>query len=75
MVFVLEGSRAEVNQTNLRVEEDFALRSLTSHTGRRGWYPAVVGEGLVSAVAEQDILGLEISVNQVEIVQDCFRLA
>jgi hypothetical protein len=36
---------------------------------------AVVCEGLVLVVAQEDVLGLQIRVDQVEIMEDCVELA
>lgn len=70
VVLVLECCRAEINQSDLRVQQHLPLRGLAVDivAGRR--YLAIVREGLVLVVAEQYVLGLEIGVDQVEIVED-----
>lgn len=75
VVFVLESGTAEINQANFRVEQDSALIRLPVDGCRRGGYLSVVGECLVGAVAQKNVLRLQIRVDEVEIVQDCSMLA
>lgn len=55
VIFILEGRRAEVNQSDLCVEEDFALGCLPIDGSRRGGYSPAVGECLVCIITEQDV--------------------
>ena len=43
--------------------------------GAGRWYLPIVREGLVLVVAQEDVLGLQIRVDQVEIMEDCVGLA
>ena len=75
MVLVLECGRAEIDQTYLRIEKHLALRSLSTDPGRGGWYPAVIRKCLRSTIAQQDILGLQVGVDQIKVVEDYTMLA
>lgn len=70
MVFFLERGGSKVDQTDIRVQQD---STLTGDSGRgcrgRGNVP-VVRECLIVVGHKQDILGLEIGVDQIEIVQN-----
>ena len=70
MILVLEGGRSEVDQPNLGVEQDLSLRCLAADRRRRRRNLAVVGKGLVVIATEEDVLRLEVSVDQVQIVED-----
>lgn len=71
MIFVLESCGAEINQTDFRIQQDAALVGLTVHSSRRRGDLPVVGKGLISIVAEENVLRLQICVDEVEIVKDC----
>ena len=71
VVLVLEGGRAKINQSNLRVQEHLPLCSLTAHRRARRRNLPIVGKCLVFAVAQQDVLRLQIGVDQVQIMEDC----
>lgn len=73
VVFVLESSGSKVDQTNLRVQKNPSLGGVATNLDRRGWYLSVVGERLISTVVEQDILRLQISVDEIQVVQNCVR--
>lgn len=75
MVLVLEGGRTKVDEADLRVKKDLPLRRLTVDRLRRRRHLAVVRKCLILVVAEKDVLGLEIGVDQVEVVKDCARSA
>lgn len=70
MILVLECSRAEVDQPNLSVQQDTALCSLSVNGSRGRRNLAVISEGLVRVVTEQDVLRLKIGMDQVEIMQN-----
>ena len=63
VVLVLEGSRSEINETNLSVEQDLSLACLAVDLGRRGWDSSVVCEGLVWRLYQEDVLWLKIGVD------------
>ena len=69
MVLIVEGSRSEIDQVDLWAQEHPAELGRPRIYRARGRDVAVVGEGLVCVVEQQDVLGLEIGVNQVEIMQ------
>lgn len=75
VVLVLEGGRTKVDEADLRVEQDFSLGCLAVNSLRRRRHLAVVRKCLILVVAEKDVLGLEIGVDQVEVVKDCARSA
>jgi hypothetical protein len=76
MILVLEGCRAKIDQPDLRVQQDLSLAGLAvAVVGTGRWYLPIVREGLVLVVAQEDVLGLQIRVDQVEIMEDCVELA
>ena len=70
VVLILKCCWAEVDKPNLGVKQDFALRSLSIDCSRWWWDSTAVGESLVGTVTEKDIFRLQISMDQVKIVQD-----
>jgi hypothetical protein len=69
VVFILEGCRAEINQPNLGVQQHLSLAGLPIVVvGGGGRDLAVVCEGLVLVVAQQDVFRLQIRVDQVEVM-------
>lgn len=38
---------------------------------RRGWDGAIIGEGLVSVADEENVFGLKVGVDEIEVVKDC----
>lgn len=70
MIFIIKGSRAKVNQTDLAVQQDASLRSFTGDGERGGRDVSVVGEGLVVVVDKEDVFGFQVGVDEVEIVED-----
>lgn len=74
MILVVECGRTKVDQSDFRIEEHSSKPSRSLRGGRGGWYVAVVRKGLVGVVDEQDVLRLQVSVNEVEIVEDCQKL-
>lgn len=75
MVLVLKGGRTKIDEPDLRVKQDLPLRRLAVDRLRRRRHLAVVRECLILVVAEKDVLGLEVGVDQVEVVEDCARSA
>ena len=73
MVFVIKCCRAEIDQANVTIEQNSALPRLSIDGVGRGWDGAIIGKGLVLMVDEENIFGLEIRVDQVEVVKnyDC----
>ena len=63
MVLVLECGGAEIDQTYLCIEKHLTLGSLPADPSRRGWYPAVIRKCLISTIAQQDVLGLQVGVD------------
>lgn len=68
MVLIVKGGRTEIDQSNLAVEKNAALTCVPAGCvgGRRDG--AVVSERLVGIVHQQNVLRLQISVDEVEIV-------
>lgn len=71
MILVVKGSGAEVDQPDLAVEEHTSLTGRAGSDMRRGRNVAVVGEGLICPVDEQDVFRLQVGVNEIEVMQDC----
>lgn len=65
MVFVIEGRRTEVNESYFTIEENAALPRVASCGVRRGWYGAVVSEGLIGVADEEDVFGFEVGMDKV----------
>lgn len=65
VVFVIEGGRAKVDETNFTIKEDPSLARIAGVRvgGRRD--SAVVGEGLVGTADEEDVFRLEIGMDKV----------
>ncbi len=70
MVFILERGRAKVDEPDLGIVQHPPLTSGSADRGRRGRDLAVVRETLRAVVDEQDVLGLQIRADQIEIMQD-----
>lgn len=73
VIFVLEGRRAEVNETNLGIEEYTSLRGLAVHCSGRGGNLAVIRKRLIIVLAEQDVLWFEVGMDEAEVVEDYIR--
>jgi hypothetical protein len=71
VIFILECSRTEIDKPDFCVKKYTSLGSLTGNCRRRRRDLAVVGEGLIVIVAEENILWLQIRVDEVQIVEDC----
>lgn len=71
MILILESRRAEINQSNLRVQKNTALGGMPIVVCRGRGNPAVVRERLVRVIAQQDVFRLQVGVNQVQIVKNC----
>lgn len=70
VVFVIKRRRAEINQSDLTVEENSALPGIAiCGMGGRGDC-AVVSEGLIGVADEEDVFGFKIGVDKVEVVED-----
>ncbi len=70
VVFILEGSGSEIDQPDLGIEEHLSLARLADHSARGGRDLAVVGKCLVVTAIEKNILGLEVGMDEIEVVQD-----
>jgi hypothetical protein len=70
VVFVVEGGRAKVDEPDLAVEKDSSLAGISGIRVRGRGNGAVVGEGLVSVADEEDVFGLQVGVDEVEVVED-----
>lgn len=70
MVLVLEGGRAEVNQSNLSIEQYLSLRCLSVDSGGGGWNSTAIRERLVRTFAQKDVFWLQVGVNEIQVVQD-----
>jgi len=70
MVFILERRRPKVDKSNLGIQQHASLRGLAADVGARRWDFSIVGKGLVLVMAKQDVLGLQISMYEIQIVKD-----
>lgn len=70
MILVIERGGPKVNQTNFTVQQNTTLAGIARVGVGGRWNGAVVGECLVGAADKKDVLGLQIGVNEVEVVQD-----
>ena len=71
VVFVIERGRAEVDQTDFRVEEDLSMSSLAADGRGGGGDGTIIGKGLIAVLHQKDILWLQIGVDQIEVMEDC----
>lgn len=73
MILVIESSRPEVDKPDLTVQQYTALTCVSiGGVGGRG-DGSVVREGLIRIVHEENVLGLQVRVDEVEVVKDCTR--
>lgn len=70
MVFIIERGGTEINQPNLAVKEDSSLPSVAGVCVGRGGDGAVVGEGLVVVADKEDIFGLQVGMDEVEVMEN-----
>lgn len=70
VVFILEGGRSEVDKPDLRVKKHSPLSSLPTDRSRRRRDLAIIREGLVLVMAQKNVLGLQVGMDQVEIMED-----
>lgn len=70
VIFILESGGTEIDEPDFGVEQHFSLRGLAVDSGGGRRDLAVVGEGLVLVVAEEDVLGLQVGMDEVKIVED-----
>ena len=68
MVFIVKSGRAKVDEADLTIEEYAALPCVARCGMRRRGNGAVVGKGLVGVTNEKDVFGLEVGVNEVEVM-------
>ena len=70
MIFVVKRSRPEVDQPDFTVEKDSSLALAAVRGVGRGGHCAVVRERLIGAIHQEDVFGLQISVDQVDVMED-----
>lgn len=70
MVFVVERGRAKINESDLAVEENAPLAGVAGIRVRGGWDGAVVGECLVCVADKENVFGLEVGMDEVEVMED-----
>lgn len=73
MIFVIKGRRTKVDESNLRVEQHPAELCRAGICVGRRRDVAIICEGLVVVLYKEDVLGLEIGVDEIEVMQDCKR--
>jgi hypothetical protein len=70
MVLIIKSCTSKVNEIDLRRQQNLPeLRTPRSQGAARGNVP-VVCEGLVHVVEQQNVLGLEVRVDQMEVVKE-----
>lgn len=70
VVLIIKGGRAEVDQSDLAVEENTSLASVAGVCVRGRGNRAVVGEGLVGVANKEDVFGFQIGMDEVEVVKN-----
>lgn len=70
VILVVECGRPKVNQADLAVQQHPSLPGVPGRGMRGGWDASVVGERLIAVAYKEDILGLQVGVDEVEIVED-----
>lgn len=70
MILILESSRSEINEAYLGIQEHLALNGLPTDIFRGRRYLPVVCESLIRIVAEKNILRLQISMDEIQVMQD-----
>ena len=70
MVLIFECGRAKVDEANLWIKQHSALRRRPVGVFARRRNFTIICKGLVVTVHEKDVLGLEIRMDELQIVQD-----
>jgi hypothetical protein len=70
MVLVIKCRGTKVNQANLAVKKDTPLPGVPGVRVGGGGNGTVIGKGLVCIADEEDIFGLEVGMDEVEVVKD-----
>jgi hypothetical protein len=68
VILILKCCRAEINEPNFSVKEDFPLGGLSVNCCRRRRYPPTICEGLIGIIAEKDVFRFQIGVDEIKIV-------
>lgn len=71
MVFVVKGRRPKIDQADFAIKQDTSLAGISRNRTRGRWDGAVVGKGLVGIFDEKDVFGLQVCMDEVEVVEDC----
>lgn len=69
VVFIIECRRSKIDKPNFGLDQHFALTRPPVRSCCRAGNSTLVGESLIIFVHKEDILGLQISVNEVQVVQ------
>lgn len=70
VILVIEGGRSKINQSNLTIQEDASLTCCPRCCMRGRRDCSVVGERLIRVAHEQDVLGFQVGVNEVNVMED-----
>ena len=70
VVFIIESGRSKINQPYLRIQENLPMASLSVGQCGGRWDSSVVCECLVIVIHQEDILGLQVGVDQIQVVEE-----
>jgi len=70
MVFVVKSCRPKINQADFAIKQNTPLAGIPRNRTRGRWDGAVVGKGLVGIFDEKDVFGLQVCMDEVEVVED-----
>lgn len=70
VILLVKRGRAKVDKPDFTVPENSSLTSTPRAGVRRGRNCSIVGEGLIMIAQQEDILGFQVGVDEVEIVED-----
>lgn len=70
VIFVIEGGRSKIDQSNLTIQEDASLTCCPRRCMRGRRDCSVVGERLIGVAHEQDVFGFKVGVDEVKVMED-----
>ena len=70
VIFIVESGRPKINEPNFTVKQYATLPSRPRRSQRRRRYVPVISEGLIQTIHKKDILGLQVGMDEVEVMEE-----
>ncbi len=70
MIFVVKGCRPKIDQADFAIKQNTSLAGIPRNRTRGRWDGAVVGKSLVGIFDEKNVFGLQVCMDEVEVVED-----